>query len=87
MKDAVALHRQRIPRRLLLLDAGGALLAAIGVLDLLETGPRLIPDALRFPGVGIAVVVAGSLLMLAVPVWLLRAHRRRLDSPRRSPSA
>jgi hypothetical protein len=77
LKQTIELHRQRIPRRLLLLDAFGAVLVAIGVLDLLETGPRLVPAGLRFPGVGIVLVVAGSLVMLAVPVWLLRRHRRR----------
>lgn len=87
MKDAIELHRQRIPRRLLLLDAAGALLAAIGILDLLETGPKLIPDALRLPGMGIAFIVAGSLVMLAVPVWLLRAHRHRYGHSPRSPPA
>jgi hypothetical protein len=87
MKDAVELHRQRIPRRLLLLDAAGALLAAIGVLDLLETGPQLVPDALRLPGIGIVFIVTGSLVMLAVPVWLLRAHRHRHGHSRRSPPA
>lgn len=87
MKDAIELYRQRIPRRLLLLDAGGALLAAVGILDLLGTGPRLVPDVLRFPGIGIAFIVAGSLVMLAVPVWLLRAHRHQHGHARRSPPA
>lgn len=77
MKQTIELHRQRIPRRLLLLDTFGAVLVAIGVLDLLEAGPRLVPAGLRFPGVAVVLVVAGSLVMLAVPVWLLRRHQRR----------
>lgn len=77
MKQTIELHRQRIPRKLLLLDAVGAVLVAIGVLDLLEIGPRLVPAGLRFPGVGIVLIVAGSVTMLAVPVWLLRRDQRR----------
>lgn len=75
--STVELHRQRIPRGLLLLDALGAVLAAIGVLDVLDTGPQLVPQALRFPGAGIALIILGCIVMLAVPVWLLREHRRR----------
>jgi hypothetical protein len=77
MKQTIELHRQRIPRRLLFIDALGAVLAAIGVLELLKTGPQLVPDALRFPGAGVALIVIGSIVMLAVPAWLLREHRRR----------
>jgi|GEM_PF-3466999 len=76
-ENTVELHRQRIPRGLLLLDALGAGLVAIGVLDVLETGPQLVPQALRLPGVGIALIILGCIVMLAVPVWLLRGHRRR----------
>lgn len=76
MKHAVELHRRRIPLHLLLIDAVGAALVAVGVLDLLQTGPQLVPAALQFPGVGIALVAIGSLLMLPVPVWLLRRHRQ-----------
>jgi hypothetical protein len=77
MKQTIELHRQRIPRRLLFIDALGAVLAAIGVLELLQTGPQLVPDALRFPGAGVTLIVIGSIVMLAVPAWLLREHRRR----------
>lgn len=75
MKHAVELHKRRIPLRLLLIDALGALLAAAGVLELIETGPRILPAALRFPGVGIVLVVIGIIVMMAVPVWLIRRHR------------
>jgi hypothetical protein len=87
MRETVELHRQRIPRGLLVLDAAGATLAAIGVLDLLETGPRLVPDAARFPGVGIALIVAGILIMMAVPLWLLRQYRARHRRARGGPAA
>jgi len=70
------LHRQRLPRRLLIVDAIGALLLAGGVLELLQTGPRLIPEPLRLPGVAIGLAVLGGVMMLAVPLWLLRHHRR-----------
>lgn len=70
------IHRQRLPRRLLLLDAIGVLLLAGGILELLETGPRLLPEPLRMPGVAIAMVVIGGIMMLAVPLWLVRNHRR-----------
>ncbi|MFU8822368.1 MAG: hypothetical protein ACNA8G_12540 [Gammaproteobacteria bacterium] len=87
MKNTIELHRQRIPLRLLVLDAAGAVLVAVGVLDLLDTGPQLVPVALRFPGVGIALVVLGSVMMLPVPVWLLRRHHRKHGHPHQRPSA
>lgn len=77
VKEAIELHRQRIPRRLLWIDALGAVLVAIGVLELLSSWPRLLPEALRSPATGLARVVAGSLIMLAVPVWLLRRRESR----------
>lgn len=77
MKRGIDLHRQRIPFRLLVVDAVGAALVAIGILDLLQAGPRLVPEVVDFPGVGIVLAVTGSLLMLPVPVWLLQRHRRR----------
>ncbi len=83
MKNTIDLHRRRIPFRLLLIDAVGAALVAIGILDLLQTGPQLVPAALRFPGVGIALVATGILLMLPVPVWLLRRHRH--EHPHQGP--
>lgn len=83
MKHAVELHRRRIPFRLLLIDALGAALVAVGILDLLQSGPQLVPAGLQFPGVGILLVATGSLLMLPVPVWLLRRHRQ--DHPHQRP--
>jgi hypothetical protein len=77
VKQTIDLHKQRIPRHLLFIDAIGAVLVAIGVLDLLSAGPQIVPAAVRFPGVGIVLIVAGSAVMLAVPVWLLREYRRR----------
>lgn len=85
MKHTIDLHRQRIPFHLLLIDAVGAVLVAVGVLDLLQTGPQLVPPALHFPGAGIALVVIGSLLMLPVPVWLLRRHRQEHPHQRPRP--
>jgi hypothetical protein len=73
----IDIHKQRVPRALLLLDALGAVLVAVGVLDLVEAGPRLVPDALRFPGVGVVLVLAGVALMLPLPAWLVRRHRSR----------
>jgi hypothetical protein len=69
-------HKRRIPRSLMLLDAAGAVLVAIGVLDLLQAGPGLVPESLRSPAAGILLVAVGVILMLAVPAWLLREHRR-----------
>lgn len=76
MKHAAELHRQAVPRRLLILDAVGAALLAVGVLELLETGPQLLPGPLRSAPVAITLVVVGVLLMLALPAWLLQRHRR-----------
>jgi hypothetical protein len=87
VKKTIELHRQRIPLRLLVLDASGAALVAVGVLDLLETGPQLLPEALHFPGVGIALVVLGSVMMLPVPLWLLRRYRRNRGHPHQRPHA
>jgi hypothetical protein len=50
LKQTIELAQAAHPARLLLLDAFGAVLVAIGVLDLLETGPQLVPAGLRFPG-------------------------------------
>jgi len=82
MRQTIELHKQHIPRRLLFIDAIGAVLVAIGVLDVLEAWPQLVPDWLRFPGFGIVLIVIGSMVMLAVPVWLLREYRRRHEHAR-----
>jgi hypothetical protein len=87
MRKSIELHRQRIPRGLLVIDAAGAALAAVGVLDVLETGPALVPDAVRFPGVGIVLIVAGIAIMMAVPLWLLRQYRARRELSRSGPPA
>ena len=87
MKKTIELHRQRIPLRLLVLDAAGAALVAVGVLDLLDTGPQLVPETWHFPGVGIALVVLGSVMMLPVPIWLLRRYRRKHGHPHQRPHA
>lgn len=82
MKQTIELHRQHIPRRLLVIDAIGAVLVAIGVLDLVGAGPQLVPTAWQAPAVSIGLIVVGCLVMLPVPVWLLRQHRRRHDRHR-----
>jgi len=87
MKHAIELHRRRIPWRLLLLDALGAALTAAGVLELLQTGPQLLPEPMRTPGMAVALVVSGVIMMLAVPLWLLQQHRRRREAAQRRPRA
>jgi hypothetical protein len=87
MKHTIELHKQHIPRHLLFLDALGAVLVAAGVLDLLDTGFQLLPAWLRLPGMGVMLVVLGSAMMLSVPVWLLRRHRRRNGHPEDRPGA
>lgn len=87
MKQAIELHRQRIPVRLLLLDAFGAVLTATGVLELLQTGPQLLPEPMRSQGTAVALVVLGVIMMLAVPLWLLQQHRRRREASPRGPRA
>lgn len=76
MKQRADVHRLRVPLRLLLVDAAGAVLAAVGILDLIDTGPDLLPAAWPQPLAAGSLVVFGCLMMAAVPVWLLR-HRRR----------
>ena len=77
MKHTAGLHRQRVPRRLLVLDAAGAALLAVGVLELLDAGPQLLPEALGSTRIAVTLVVLGVLLMLALPAWLLQRRRRR----------
>jgi hypothetical protein len=74
------IHKQRIPRRLLLLDAVGAAFAAAGVLTLLEVEVPWFPEVGRAPG--FMLLGLGTVLMLAVPAWLLRQHRNRGPRPR-----
>jgi hypothetical protein len=81
VKHSIDLHRQHIPRRLLLLDGLGAVLVAVGILELLGLGPQIVPAAVLFPGVGIVLVVIGCLLMLPVPLWLLGRHQERRRHP------
>lgn len=76
MTPGMEIHKQRIPRRLLFFDALGAVLVAIGVLDLIDAGPRLVPEALSSPTLGIGLIVIGVGLMLALPAWMIRRHRR-----------
>lgn len=76
MKPRADVHRMRIPLRLLLVDAAGAVLAAVGILDLLQKGPELLPAAWPEPLAAVSLLVIGCVMMAAVPVWLLR-HRRR----------
>jgi hypothetical protein len=82
MRHAIEVHKRRIPLRLVALDALGTVLAAAGVLDLLDTQLQLLPAALRLPGVGVVLMVVGCALMLTVPAWLLRRHRQ--EHPRES---
>ena len=86
MRQGGDLHRVRLPLRLVLLDAAGAVLAAASILDLLDTGPRLLPGVWPRPLAPVSLLVIGCLLMAAVPVWLLR-RRRQLRGPARRPSA
>jgi hypothetical protein len=72
----------RIPLRLVLLDAAGAALAAVSILDLLETGPQLLPETWPQPLAPVSLLVIGCLMMAAVPIWLLR-RRRHLQAPGR----
>lgn len=76
MRPRADVHRMRIPLRLLLVDAAGAVLAAVGILDLLQKGPELLPTAWPEPLAAVSLLVIGCVMMAAVPVWLLR-HRRR----------
>jgi len=78
-------HR-RIPLRLFVVDAAGAALAAVSILDLLETGPELLPSAWPQPVAAITLLVIGCTMMAAVPLWLLRG-RRQSRAPGRRPGA
>lgn len=86
MRQRADVHRMRVPLRLLLVDAAGAALAAVGILDLLDTGPDLLPAAWPQPLAAASLVVFGCLMMAAVPVWLLR-HRRQRSGPGGRPGA
>ncbi len=80
------LHRVRVPLRLVVLDAAGAALAAIGILDLLETGPQLLPVSWPQPLAAISLLVFGCLMMAALPVWLLRRRHERRAAVGRPPA-
>lgn len=84
MRPRADLHRTRVPLRLVLVDAAGAVLAAVGVLDLLDTGPQLLPAAWPQPLAPASLTIIGCLMMAAVPVWLIR-RRRNAHSPGRRP--
>lgn len=86
MKQRADVHRMRVPLRLLLVDAAGAVLAAVGILHLLDAGPALMPAAWPQPLAAASLVVFGCLMMATVPVWLLR-HRRRPPGPGGRPGA
>jgi hypothetical protein len=81
-----AVHHKRIPLRLLMVDAAGAALAAVSILDLLETGPELLPSAWPQPLAAVSLLVIGCMMMAAVPLWLLRG-RRKSRVPGRRPGA
>lgn len=86
MSTPAELHRVRIPRRLLVLDAAGAALAAIGILDLLETGPQLLPRSWPQPLAAISLLLFGCLMMAALPLWLLRRRHSRRALAERPPA-
>lgn len=85
MRTGTEVHRVRVPLRLVLVDAAGAALAAIGILDLLETGPQLLPESWPEPLAAISLLVFGCVMMAALPVWLLRRrHERQVTAGRPS---
>jgi hypothetical protein len=86
LKEAIGLHKQRIPRRLLLVDALGATFAAAGVLALLDVELLLVSELGRAPGIGIMLVGLGVALMMAVPVWLLRQRHHSRTAPKGGPN-
>ncbi len=80
------LHRVRVPLRLVVIDAAGAALAAISILDLLETGPQLLPESWPQPLAAVSLLVFGCLMMAALPVWLLRRRQARRSGVGRPPA-
>ena len=80
------LHQVRVPLRLVVIDAAGAALAAIGILDLLETGPQLLPASWQQPLAAITLLVLGCLMMATLPVWLLRRRQTRRSGVGRPPA-
>ncbi|NHA15085.1 hypothetical protein [Thioalkalivibrio sp. XN279] len=86
MRVHADVHRVRVPLRLVLVDAAGAVLAAIGILDLLDTGPQLLPASWPEPLAAISLLVFGCLMMAALPVWLLRRRHERRSTVGRPPA-
>jgi hypothetical protein len=78
MTESVAI---RIPPRLLVLDAIGTLLLALGIAEQF-TELQLWPLALQFPGDGIAIMAAGVLMMLPLFTFMFRQVAGQLRTQR-----
>lgn len=65
-----AAEKLRIPIRLLVLDAAGAVLLGLGVAKVLA-GVDLLPPALRFEDDGLTFIVGGLILMLPMVMHVI----------------
>lgn len=78
MTQSVAI---KIPPRLLILDAIGTLLLALGIAEQF-THLRLWPLALQFPGDGIAIMLAGALMILPLVAFMFRRAGEQIRTQR-----
>jgi hypothetical protein len=77
-----ALSPIKIPPRLLVLDAIGTLLLALGIGEQFA-GLRVWPEPLQFPGDGIAIMGTGALMMAPLFMHLFSSVVRQLEVQRR----
>lgn len=63
----------------ILLDLTGTVIALIGIIDYMKLDVPFIPEAIRFPGQGLTLIVIGIALMLVsgvLFVWQVKAARK-----------
>lgn len=68
----------------ILLDLAGTAIALIGIVDYMKLDVPFIPEAIRFEGQGLTLIIIGISLMLASGVLFarqVRAARKNDDQP------
>lgn len=66
-----------LPLRLVVLDLLGTLVVAAGVYELFTDESALLPEAVRFPGYALLLIVIGLAIMLPAVFGVVRHFRDR----------